>query len=282
MNRNRLLFIGVIAVALGGFISLSIYRNLESNNAANRHPHTGVLVAADDIQLGARIEDKDLKLVNIPETDVPRGSFRDKSQVIGRGAILPISSGDFILSNKIAGENAGSGLPALIPQGMLAMSVRVNEVVGVAGFVQPGTRVDVLVTGTPSGGSEEQTTTVLRNVAVIAAGQRLEHSSSGEAQVSPVITLLVSPDDAQRLSLASNEGRIQLALRNPLDTDQASLPPTSAGSLFGRQAAPPQATHVAKHPTTVHVQPRPAAEPFSIEIYKGDKKDVKTFDEQNN
>jgi pilus assembly protein CpaB len=281
MNRNRLLLIGFVAIALGGFISLSVYRSLESSTAANRRAGAGVLVAADNIQLGARIEEKDLKLVSMPEADVPQGSFRDKSQVVGRGAILPISQGDFILRNKIAGQNAGSGLPALIPPGMLAMSVRVNEVVGVAGFVQPGTRVDVLVTATPSGANEEQTSTVLRNVAVIAAGQRLEHNSSGEAQVSPVITLLVSPDDAQRLSLASNEGRIQLALRNPLDTNQASLPPTSAGSLFGRQAAP-AATHVVRH-TATHAQAAPAPpEAFSVEVYKGTKKEETKFDEESN
>lgn len=282
MNRNRLLLIGLLAIALGGFISLTVYHNLESKGGANNHSGIGVLVAAHDIQLGARIEGKDLNVVTVPRDGVPHGAFIDKAQVIGRGAILPISEGDFILPNKIAGENAGSGLPALIPPGMLAMSVRVNEVVGVAGFVQPGTRVDVLVTGTPSGSNENQTTTVLRDVAVIAAGQRLEHNSSGEAQVSPVITLLVSPDDAQRLSLASNEGRIQLALRNPLDTNQANLPPTSAGSLFGRQAAPVAATHSVKHTAVVHVQAAPAEEPFSVEIYKGAKKETKTFDGQNN
>jgi pilus assembly protein CpaB len=282
MNRNRLFMIGLIAIALGGFISLSVYHNLESKGGASNRSGVGVIVAADDIQLGTRIADKDLKVVNIPKDDVPQRSFTDKAQVIGRGAILPISSGDFILDNKLAGQNAGSGLPALIPPGMLAMSVRVNEVVGVAGFVQPGTRVDVLVTATPSGGNENQTSTVLRDVAVIAAGQRLEHNSSGEAQVSPVITLLVSPDDAQRLSLASNEGRIQLALRNPLDTNEANLPPTSASSLFGRQSAPAPATHAVKHAAIAHVQAPTAVQPYSIEIYKGSKKEEKTFDGQNN
>ncbi len=282
MNRNRLLMIGVIAIALAALIAMTAYRNLESGSAANRRPGAAVLVAADNIQLGARIEDKDLKVVSVPDTDVPPGSYHDKSQVIGRGAVLPISQGDFILQNKIAGENAGSGLPALIPPGMLAMSVRVNEVVGVAGFVQPGTRVDVLLTGTPANGNEQQTTTVLRNVSVIAAGQKLEHDTNGQASVSPVITLLVSPDDAQKLSLASNEGRIQLALRNPLDTNQASLPPTGEGSLFGKTAAPAATTHATRHPVTAHVQaPAPAA-PYSIEIYKGDKKEEKTFDEQSN
>ena len=282
MNRNRLLMIGVLAIALGAFISLLVYKNLEASGTANRHQGIGVLVAAGNIPLGARIQDKDLKLVSVPDVDVPPGSYHDKAQVIGRGAILPISQGDFILQNKIAGENAGSGLPALIPPGMLAMSVRVNEVVGVAGFVQPGTRVDVLVTGTPAGGNEKQTITVLRNVAVIAAGQKLDHDTNGQAAVAQVITLLVSPDDAQRLSLANNEGQIQLALRNPLDTNQASIPAAGEGSLFGRQAAPVPTTHATKHAAVTHVQAPSPAQPYSIEIYKGDKKETKDFDEQSN
>ena len=124
-----------------------------------------------------------------------------------------------ILPTKLAAESAGSGLPGLIPPGMRAVSVRVNEVVAVAGFVVPGTRVNVLLTGAPRGDSEQQTTTVLENVAVIAAGQRLERNAAGEPQNTAVITLLVTPDDAQKLTLARNEGRIQLMLRNPLDRE---------------------------------------------------------------
>src|SRR5207237_6267008 len=125
-----------------------------------------------------------------------------------------------------------AAVPGLIPPGMRAVSVRVNEVVAVAGFVIPGTRVDVLLTGAPGGNSEQQTTTVLKNVAVIAAGQRLERNSAGEPQMAPVITLLVSPDDAQKLTLASTEGHIQLTLRNPLDTKQEAIPAVKTGALY--------------------------------------------------
>ena len=114
-------------------------------------------------------------------------------------------------------------MQSLIPPGMRAVSVRVNEVIGVAGFVVPGTRVDVLLTGNPTGANDQQTTTVLENVAVIATGQKLERNTAGEPQLTPVITLLVSPDDAQKLTLATTQGKIQLALRNPLDTKQQEL-----------------------------------------------------------
>ena len=115
---------------------------------------------------------------------------------------------------------------------MRAVSVRVNEVIGVAGFVVPGTRVDVLLTGNPTGATDQQTSTVLENVAVIATGQKLEKNTAGEPQLTPVITLLVSPDDAQKLTLATTQGKIQLSLRNPLDTKQQELASVNTGTLY--------------------------------------------------
>jgi pilus assembly protein CpaB len=202
---------------------------------------------------------------------------------MGRGVILPISRGEFILPSKLAPENAGSGLPSLIPPGMRAVSVRVNEVVSVAGFVGPGTRVDILLTGTPNGSSESQTTTVLQNVAVIASGQRLERNASGDAQNTPVITLLVSPDDAERLTLASSEGRIQLALRNPLDTRQDGVAPANAKGLYqgGTPAAAPQSVRI--HPAKLQKTQTPLPSPsvLGVEVYQGDKKkEIVNFPEQ--
>src|SRR6202167_928440 len=220
MNRNRLLMIGGLALALGVFVSLWVYKSLQGRGSSSNEPGADVVVALDDIQVGARVEEHDVRIARFPASGLPAGAYAKRSQVMGRGVIIPISRGEFILPSKLAPENAGSGLPSLIPPGMRAVSVRVNEVVSVAGFVGPGTRVDILLTGTPHGSTEDQTTTVLQNVAVIASGQRLERNAAGDAQNTPVITVLVSPDDAERLTLASAEGRIQLALRNPLDTHQ--------------------------------------------------------------
>src|SRR6266581_4909466 len=232
MNRTRLLMIGFVALALAAFVSFTVYRRLNAPGAANVPPGDNIIIAAANISLGTKIEDKDVKVVQLPAADLPPRHFRQKSQVLGRGVIVPIAQGEYVLPEKLAGENAGYGLPALIPTGMRAVSVRVNEVIGVAGFVVPGTRVDVLLTGNPTGASDERTTTVLENVAVIATGQKLEKNTAGEPQLTPVITLLVSPDDAQKLTLATTQGKIQLALRNPLDTKQQELASVSTGSLY--------------------------------------------------
>ncbi len=283
MNRTRLLMIGVVALALGAFVSLLVYKNLQGRGSSSNEPGADVIVAANDIQVGARIEEHDVRLVKYPASALPAGTYGARAKVLGRGVILPISKGEFILPSKLAPENAGSGLPSLIPPGMRAVSVRVNEVVSVAGFVGPGTRVDILLTGTPNGSSENQTTTVLQNVAVIAAGHTLERNAAGDAQNTPVITLLVSPDDAERLTLASSEGHIQLALRNPLDTQQDEVAPANAKGLYkgGTPAAP---APVRPHPVRQQKAQQPAPPPsvLSVEVYQGDKKkEVVPFPEQD-
>ena len=276
MNRSRLLLIGVVALALGAFVSFTVYRNLQSRAGANNAPGVDVVIATADIQVGAKIEDKDVKVVRFPSGDLPPSSIHEKSSVVGRGVVLPIAKGEFVLPLKLAGENAGFGLPSLIPPGMRAVSVRVNEVVSVAGFVLPGTRVDVLLTGNPSGASEQQTTTVLENVAVIATGQRLERNSAGDPQMTPVITLLVSPDDAQKLTLASTQGRIQLALRNPVDTKQQDLPTVKSNSLYKNISAPAPVVRERPKRKTVEVVP-PAPAFYTVEVIRGNKTDLQKF-----
>ncbi len=270
MNRTRLLVIGVVALALGAALSFFVYQSLQAKMAP---PKVGVdvVVAANDIQVGAKIEDSDLKIVKYPSEDLPRRVFHTKASAVGRGTVLPIGKGEFLVADKLAAENAGAGLSTLIAMGMRAEAVRVNDVTAVAGFVVPGTRVDVLVTGDRTGSSEPQTVTVLQNVAVLATGQRTERSATGEPQNASVVTLLVSPEDSEKLALASL-GRIQLVLRNPLDTSQEKAAVITHANLFGsakvtrvkRVLIPPSASEPVKpleidviegsHRETIHLK----------------------------
>ena len=273
MNRSRLLMIGALALAIGFLTSLWVYRSMQGKSAP-AEAGVQVMVAANDLQVGERVEEHDIKIVNIPASILPPGAPRRKADVIGHGVINLISKGEFIMPKDLAQENAGAGLPSLIPPGMRAVSVRVNDIVSVAGFVTPGTRVDVLLTGAPNGSGEQQTTTVLQNVAVLASGHTLERSSNGEAQNTAVITLLVTPDDAQRLTLASSEGHIQLALRNPLDTKQDDVGSANSRGLF-KTAAPaptPVRTVPVRHVRPVIKDTTPPASPVQVEVYQGDKK----------
>lgn len=281
MNRTRLLMIGALALAVGFLASVSVYKNLAK--PAGSDPSVEVMVAVNDLQVGNRIEERDIRVIRIPAADLPPGAPRKRSDVIGHGVIMPIAKGEFILPNRLAAENAGAGLPSLIPPGMRAVSVRVNDVASVSGFVTPGTRVDVLVTASAIGSGEPQTTTVLQNVQVLASGHTLERSSTGEAQNTAVITLLVTPEDAQRLTLATNEGRIQLALRNPVDTKQDDVLAASARALFKGSAPPPTPlVHTPVHRVVpVKAPVSPGSTGVSVEVYQGDKprQDVKFPDE---
>jgi len=268
--------IGGLALAVGLLVSYYVFNQLKAKTGSSQQM-VQVVVAASDIQIGSKLGDRDVTLATFPPASVPPGAYARVSQVRQRGVILPISKGDFILPDKLAAEDAGAGLPSMIPPGMRAVSVRVNDVVSVAGFVQPGTRVDVLATGLPGTGNEAQTNTVLENVAVIAVGRSLlDRVITGETQNAAVITLLVSPDDAQKLTLASQEGRIQLALRNPLDTKKESIAPTRASSLSPHV----QTEAVAKprlHKTTEKVAPPPSQAPYQIEMIRGGKREETKF-----
>jgi pilus assembly protein CpaB len=268
MNRTRLLVIGTVALVLGGVLSSFVYQSLQAKMALQKLG-VDVVVAANDIQVGAKIGDGDLKVVKYPAEDLPRGVFHTKASAVGRGTVLPIGKGEFVVPDKLSAQNAGAGLSTLIALGMRAEAVRVNDVIAVAGFVVPGTRVDVLVTGHPTGSSDPQTVTVLQDVAVLATGQKTDRSATGEPQNSSVVTLLVSPEDSEELALASQEGRIQLVLRNPLDTNQDKPAAIRNTNLFGGATSAP---HPAKLTRIKHA-PTEAPE-LEIDIFQGTHKET--------
>jgi len=276
MNRTRLMFIGLVALALGGFLSATVYKRLQAGATASRKPGVDVVVAANDLRVGAKLEDRDLKVVNLPEENLPDGVIHQKPRAVGRGVLQPVSKNEFILTSKLADKDV-AGLPALIPLRMRAVSVRVNEVIAVAGFVLPGNRVDVLLTGNPGTGGDSVTTTVLENVEVLTTGQKLERNAAGQPQSSAVITLLVSPEDAEKLTLASQEGRIQLALRNPLDTGQEKIASVRNNALYNGGATVPsvKVPMRVKHVVPAPVPSRPS--PYTIELIRGNEKKDVTF-----
>jgi pilus assembly protein CpaB len=277
MNRSRLLMIGGFALVVGLLASYTVYNRLRFfAGSTGGERALQVVVAADDIQIGTKLESRDIRFVSIPQSAVPPNAYVRASEVLGRGAILPIGKGEFLLPGKLAALNAGAGLPSMIPPGMRAVSVRVNDVVSVAGFVQPGTRVDVMATGTRGGGNDRQTTTVLENVAVIAVGKSLDRNAAADAQASPVITLLVSPDDAQKLALVSQEGRIQLSLRNPLDTKKGGIGATRTSSLYLGETPAAAETKPRPRRTIAKAVP-PAAMPYQVEMIRGSKRDETKF-----
>jgi pilus assembly protein CpaB len=283
--RNRIFAVLAIAVLAGGSLAYGTYNFMQAPPAqAANVPTQPVVVAAADLQIGTALKKEDLQVINFPEGSAPEGSFSQANDIVGRGLIVPMVRNEPVLAAKLASKEAGAGLPPVIPEGMRAVSVRVNEVVGVAGYVLPGNRVDVVATASPNESRSDTTSkVVLSNVQVLTAGTRMEQSQENNqpTQVN-VVTLLVNPEQAERLALASTEGKIQLALRNPLDQGTPDTPGIkTAGLLGGKTAAAAPAPRVARARTTtprpqVEIAPAPAPPP-SVEIIRGDKRSVEVI-----
>ena len=279
MARIRILLVAVLAITAGGVLALATYNYAQKPGRTVTIPTRPVIVAAADLDIGAELRQEDLRVVEWPANGVPKDAFGSTAEVIGRGIIYPVIENEPILPNKLASKESGAGLPPAIPPGMRAVSVRVNEVIGVAGYVLPGTRVDVVATVSPTDQKADMTSKViLTNVQVLAAGTKIERDTDKNKPMPvSVVTLLVNPDEAERLTLASSEGKIQLALRNPLDTAIISTTGVRQSALLG--LAPVVRRVLAVRPrtgsspaVTAGPTPPPAVESFSVEIIRGDKR----------
>jgi pilus assembly protein CpaB len=274
MNRSRVVLILGVAVALGLLVGGYVYRQL-SRAAAMQRAHVvtkQVVVAASRLDLGTRLGAADLKYSAWPANAPVTGMFTDIKACLDRTLLIPVEENEMMLDSKLAPQGSGAGLPAVIPKGMRAVSVAVNDVIGVAGFVQPGTVVDVLVTGAVEGSAGRVTRTFLENIRVLAAGQKIEQDDQGKPLTVPVITLLVTPAQANELALASTQGRIQLALRNAVDRGTVEPASATEAALFGE--APGAANAPARKAASL---PPVAPAAYTIEVIRGGKREVASF-----
>jgi pilus assembly protein CpaB len=277
MNR-RLVTILLAAFVVAALCSVLVYRLVGMRIAAAKpQPSTRVVAAARDIKIGTVLSAPDLTTIQIMGT-VPKSAILDAKNAIGRGVTSTIYTGEPILDDRLAPMGSGGGLAATIKDGMRAIAVRVDQVVGVAGFVLPGMRVDVLISGVPpnanqGGNNNTQVRTVLQNIEVLSAGTDIQKDAEGKPQQVQVVNLLVTPEQAQVLALASNETRIQLVLRNPLDTKVAPVEGTAMTNLFLDQNAP-----ATKPKLTGRVAPRkPKEDSFTVTVINGTTKTENKF-----
>ncbi len=282
MNR-RFASVFLFALLVAAAASFLVYHFVVINvEAASRRPQPKhkVLVAAHTLEVGAFIQDVDLRLVNSTGV-LPGQAINDKQQAIGRGVIATIYEGEPISSGRLAAKGAGAGLASMIPIGKRAVALKINEVVGVAGFVVPGMRVDVIVAGgnAEAGRNGILSRTVLQNIEVLSAGQKFEKTAEGKPQDAQVVNLLVTPDQAEILSLASSETKVQLVLRNPLDTREEKTHGTSVAALFGQDVAPPVAKSMPQ-PRAQRAAPTPEMKAPSptVEVFSGTKRSEQVLD----
>ena len=236
--RAALFWAFALAAGLGTAVMISRYLDKRPGTAAL--PTRKIVVAAVDLSLAAKVGLEDVKLIDWPVEHMPVGAFGEPKEVIGRVLTSRVLAQQPVLAGMLADKNAGSGLAALIPANMRAMAVRVDDVVGVAGFIHADDRVDVMVTLRPNRPNAETTTKVfLQNVKVLAVGQELETGDKARMHATPatVATLLVSPQDAERLALASSEGRLLLTLRSWTDSKPVDTTGAFPSELVGEPIA---------------------------------------------
>jgi pilus assembly protein CpaB len=279
MNKNRVVIGLFLAVVVAILLSAYVYRAFQQASAVRPFKMQQVVVAVTPLPLGTRLDATNVRTISWPGDNPVPGMLTTVESAEGRAVLTPVVANEMILESKLAPKEAGAGLPATIPEGMRAISVAVNEVIGVAGFVTPGTSVDVLVTGQIPGatqsGAQYVTRTILENIRVLAAGQKIEQDKEGKPQTVPVVTLLVTPKDAGTLAMASTEGKIQLALRNTIDGQTPAPVPVLQAAVFGSGAPPPVVAPTGKR-VVAQKPPAPPA-PYTVEIIIGGKRENKSF-----
>jgi pilus assembly protein CpaB len=268
-----MLMVLLVALTAGSGLAYATYNYLQNVPVETVEvPTQPVVVAQADLFLGSELKASDLRLVDWPVSLLPDGTFDDMAQLAGRGLVRSVIRHEPILQAKLAAEGAGAGLPPIIPPGMRAVSLRVNEVIGVAGYVLPGTHVDVLATASPTNRVEDtMTKLVLADVEVLTAGTRLERDMEDDQPVQvTVVTLLVTPGQSERLSLAGTEGKIQLALRNPFDDGRPETPGVSPERLLASATPTPRPMAPIAAPAP---PPPPPPPPPTVEVIRGDTRE---------
>jgi len=265
MQNTRMLLILALAIVCGlaaGYAALQYLDDRPPTIVATAEGETvPVVLASQDLPLGTVLAEEDLRVVEWPAGAVPIGFANTRAELVGESLIHDVSENEPILATNLAGEGL-RGLIPLIEPGMRALSVRVDEVVGVAGFVTPGTRVDIILIMTPPGGSDPVSKVILQNIQALAAGQQIQETEDGEPITVTVVTVLVTPEQAEKLALAAQEGKIQMALRYTLDTESVETLGERKSQLFAGAAGSGRAT---TRSGSAPLSPRENI----IEIYRG-------------
>jgi pilus assembly protein CpaB len=293
MDRRFLTVLGV-SLVFALVVSSVFYQMTSRGNGPKKSEPTDmkdVVVATRPLGIGVMVKPADVKLLKISTEAFPKGAFSKVEEVLDRPVVSNVLLDEPLLEGRLAAKGSGLGLAPTIPVGMRAVTVRVNDVSGAAGFVLAGLRVDVLVTGHPPSGDSNMTTTVLQNVLVLSAGQAMQADARGTPVSVSTVTLLVTPTDAETLTLANGEGRIQLVLRNSSDESIEKTPGRYVAELYGaakRPAAPaakvapaPRPVVMVAPPVVVPIAPPPPPPPDQIVVIRGDKKTVEIIPRGN-
>lgn len=255
MNTKRLLIALTLALLVSVLCTWLASRRLSASVVPQKLPDTLYIAPSHALQAGEVLKPGDLELVAWPGNDPLDGTFTQPDAVIGRETLFPISKGQPILDDDLSAAGIGTGLASRIPDGMRAVALRSDEVVGVAGFLVPGSHLDVLATFHSDSLADSVTALVLQNAVVLAAGHQMEPDPTGKRSDVTVVTLLLTPEQAERAVLASNQGVIHFVLRNGADSSRSGETSMLLSQLSGQV---PVSQSVLARPTAVATVPEPA------------------------
>jgi len=289
MDRRFLTVLGVSLVF--ALVVSSVFYQMTARSGGPQKSDTNqkdIVVATHPLTVGVMIKPADVKVTKITADAFPKGGFSKVEEVLDRPVVSNILIDEAISEGRLAAKGSGLGLAPTIPVGMRAVSVRVNDVAGVAGFVLPGMRVDVLVTGRPPNGTGDMTTTALQNIQVLSAGQTMQPDARGQAIQAPTVTLLVTPEQAETLTLAGFDGKIQLVLRNSSDQTIEKTNGRFVTELYNGHrpdvpkptAAPrprPKPVEAPAPPPVVAAAPPPPPPPDQVIVIRGNQKTVEVI-----
>lgn len=275
MQPRRILIALIVALVVSGAFTLWLGARLSRQH--NSFGRLSYIAPAKNLEPGEVIRAQDLKQVPWPVETPLAGAFVRNDEVIGKSVLYPLQEGEPLTARQLA---TSAGLSARIPAGMRAISLKSNEVVGVAGYLLPGTHVDVLVTVRGLSASDPVTSIVLQDAQVLTAGEKMQPDPDGHASKVDVVTLLVSPEDAEKTVLASTQGTVHFVLRNGGDHAVATNAPMNLSALGVQTSSTATAATVSHAPTHAQAQPahtKPTPATYSIQVRRGDKDSVETF-----
>ncbi|MGB7926049.1 MAG: Flp pilus assembly protein CpaB [Pyrinomonadaceae bacterium] len=242
MRNKRFVFVTIGALAFGLLAAVSVSRYLSGAQAYGRNL-SDVVVAKAEIPLGTKIVADQLTVVQFPKGSTPDGTFESVEKLVGRVAVASFAPREPITESRLAPEGTAGGLTAVIPEGYRAMTVKVDDVVGVSGFIMPGALVDVVVVIEPNDSTASQgpiSKIVLQNIKVLANGQNIDQpKNEREANSVKAVTLQVTPEQAEKLALAATEGKLQLVMRNSTDQGDEQTTGVNKHTLLGGERAAP-------------------------------------------
>ena len=273
MDSRRLLLALLLALVVSGAVTYFFYRRMV-RQASAPPPMVKVVVAAKPLTPGIALKAEDMTLMDWPVTLAAKGTFNTAEAVLGRTLINPLDEKEVILEKDLAAPGAGISLTAKIPLGFRATAVRSNEIIGVAGFLFPGSRVDVLATFQPPGKPSPVTQTILQDVEVLTAGQTMSPDPKGEAKPVNVVTVSLKPEDSEKLLLASSHGTIQFILRSGTDKEKLDTRPITLDQLIAGdiRVPPPRPMGAVRRVVVAKVPPKPP-DFYTVEVIRGMKRD---------